>query len=253
MPSVEPIHHTSARKAALGVWALLLVIFILLSVPIAWSTSLYKDRIVRKADQDAAAELAAQANSLRLAVERRLLLSESLKAFADTELMNGKDIDVVRFNEFASHFVPRIPDVRNLSLYPNGIARYVYPLKGNEALFGLNLFEHPDPEVRANANRTMKMEGVTLIGPRELAQGGLGLLTRQSIFVNGRFWGVCLDRAGRAGADPGGHPVGGCGGSLISRCGPTVFSCSAMRNCSKDQACARWSSCPKANGRLPAN
>lgn len=189
MPSVEPIHHTSARKAALGVWALLLVIFILLSVPIAWSTSLYEDRSVRKADQDAAAALAAQANSLRLAVERRLLLSESLKAFADTELMQGKAIDVARFNEFASHFVPSIPDVRNLSLYPDGIARFVYPTEANEALFGLNLFEHPDPEVRANANRTMKVKGVTLIGPRELAQGGLGLLTRQSIFVDGRFWG----------------------------------------------------------------
>ncbi|WP_217597369.1 EAL domain-containing protein [Cohnella sp. GbtcB17] len=189
MPSVEPIHHTSARKAALGVWALLLVIFILLSVPIAWSTSLYEDRSVRKADQDAAAALAAQANSLRLAVERRLLLSESLKAFADTELMQGKTIDVARFNEFASHFVPSIPDVRNLSLYPDGIARFVYPTEANEALFGLNLFEHPDPEVRANANRTMKMKGVTLIGPRELAQGGLGLMTRQSIFVDGRFWG----------------------------------------------------------------
>ncbi|MFD2328478.1 EAL domain-containing protein [Cohnella sp. GCM10020058] len=196
MHSAEPIHHTSARKAALGVWALLLVIFVLLSVPIAWSTSLYEDRIVRKADQDAEAELASHANSLRLAVERRLLLAESLMAFADTELMNGKDIDDVRFNEFASHFVPKIPDVRNISLYPDGIARYVYPAKGNEALFGLNLFKHKDQAVRDNAKRTMKIEDVTLMGPLELTQGGLGLLTRQSIFVDGRFWGfasVVLD------------------------------------------------------------
>ncbi|MDG0790821.1 CHASE domain-containing protein [Cohnella ginsengisoli] len=188
MHAIEPI-HTSARKAALGVWALLLVIFIILSVPIAWSTSFYQDRIVQKADQDAAVALAAQANSLKLALERRLLLSESLKAFADTELTNGKEIDVARFNEFASHFVPSIPDVRNISLYPDGIARYVYPSKGNEALFGLNLFEHPDQAVRDNATRTMKMKEVTLMGPLELKQGGLGLLTRQSIFVNGRFWG----------------------------------------------------------------
>lgn len=188
MPATES-SHTSARKAALGVWALLLVIFIILSVPIAWSTSFYQDRIVQKADQDAAVALAAQANSLKLALERRLLLSESLKAFADTELMNGNEIDSARFNEFASHFVPQIPDVRNISLYPDGVARYVYPSKGNEALFGLNLFEHPDQAVRDNATRTMKMKGVTLMGPLELTQGGLGLLTRQSIFVNGRFWG----------------------------------------------------------------
>ncbi|SFA97699.1 diguanylate cyclase (GGDEF) domain-containing protein [Cohnella sp. OV330] len=186
----------SAKKAALGIWALLLVVFAVLVILIAWSTSLYEERLVRQADQDASSELASQANSLRLAVERRLLLSESLQAFADIELMNGGNIDVSRFNAFAAHFVPAFPDVRNLSLYPNGIASYVYPLKGNEAMLGLDLFKHADPEVRDNARRTMKTKSVTLMGPLELAQGGLGLLTRQSIFVDGRFWGfssVVLD------------------------------------------------------------
>lgn len=188
MPSAETI-PISAKKAALGTWALLLVLFLVLVVLIGWSTSLYQERLLRQADQEAATELSSEANSLRLAVERRLLLSESLKAFADTELMSGGQIDEARFNAFAAHFVPSIPDVRNLSLYPDGIAEYVYPVKGNEELLGLNLFKHADPKVRENAERTKRSKSVTLMGPFDLAQGGMGLLTRQAIFADGRFWG----------------------------------------------------------------
>ncbi|MEK0315246.1 putative bifunctional diguanylate cyclase/phosphodiesterase [Cohnella sp. 56] len=177
------------RKAVFGTWALLLTICLVVIVLIVWSTSLYEDRLFRQADQDASLELASDANSLKLALERRLLLAESLKAFAATELLNGGHIDEERFSSFAGHFIPAIPDVRNISLYPDGIARYVYPHRGNEALLGVDLFKHQNPEVRENAERTKNTEAVTLLGPLELTQGGLGLITRQSIYVGDRFWG----------------------------------------------------------------
>lgn len=185
----EQPNYRKIKLAALNLWSLLFAILLVLVILIGWSTSLFQDRLVRQADQDASLELASEANALRLAIERRLLLAESLKAFADTELMDGGTIDQLRFEQFAAHFIPSISDLRNLSLYPGGVARYVYPSQTNEGLLGLNLFDHPDASVRDNAERTRKIETVTLLGPVELAQGGLGLLTRQSIFVEGRFWG----------------------------------------------------------------
>lgn len=82
----------------------------------------------------------------------------------------------------------------------------------NEALLGLNLFTHPDPNVRLNAERTMLTTDMTFLGPIDLAQGGVGILSRQSVFEGYRFWGFVsvvldvrpiLEEAGFFGTDKG--------------------------------------------------
>ena len=60
----------------------------------------------------------------------------------------------------------------------------------------MNVFNHANEQVRKNAVRTKQITSMTLVGPFELAQGGLGILTRQSIIQNDHFWGfasVVLD------------------------------------------------------------
>ncbi|MFC5701422.1 putative bifunctional diguanylate cyclase/phosphodiesterase [Cohnella faecalis] len=185
------------QTTSLSTWGILLLVFLFLGGLITGFAYLCKDRLAEEVYRDASAELTANASSLKLSIERRLLMSEGLKAFTYTELIhNDGSVDPVRFDSFASHFTLPQQGIRNLSIYPNGIARFIYPLQGNEKVLGLDLFAHSDPKVRLNAERTKELTRVTLLGPFELTQGGSGLLTRQSVFFHDRFWGfvsVVLD------------------------------------------------------------
>ncbi|WP_176444993.1 bifunctional diguanylate cyclase/phosphodiesterase [Paenibacillus herberti] len=180
---------TAYRKNQLTQWSLLGSVFILLALLISWSTSLYKEQLINEAYKEASVQLSSKANELKLGVERRLLLSESLVAFVGMELRSNGYVDHERFEQFSGHFVPLLPDVRNLSLYPKGVAWYVYPQTGNEHVIGSDLFKDKRPEVRENALRAKELRTVTLIGPVDLLQGGSGLVTRQSVYTEDKFWG----------------------------------------------------------------
>ncbi len=177
--------YTTPRKT----WFILLLITLVLGSCFWWITSAYSRWLHKEVYHDAAVELSSNASSLTLALERRLLLSDGLKAFVDTSLMNKGSLDRQHFDSFAESFIGAQQGIRNLSVYPGGVAQYVYPLQGNQSVIGIDLFRHTDPDIRANAIRTKAMYTKTIFGPFELTQGGLGMLSRQSVFVDGRFWG----------------------------------------------------------------
>ncbi|WP_164545421.1 bifunctional diguanylate cyclase/phosphodiesterase [Paenibacillus albus] len=180
-----PLRYKTSRR----IWLLILLITILLGSSFYWVTGAYSRWMHKDLDYDASVELGANASSLTLALERRMLLSDGLKAFVDTSLMNGSTLSHEQFDRFASNFVHTMQGIRNLSVYPGGIAEYVYPLASNESIIGLNLLAHKDLAIRENAERTKNTSQKTILGPIELTQGGLGILTRQSIFINNEFWG----------------------------------------------------------------
>lgn len=168
----------------------------LLGGTLYWASAAYFQWLRKDLDHDVSVELAANTSSLALSLERKVLLSECLKAFVNTSLKNSHALSQEQFDTFAANFVHPMQGIRNLSVYPNGIAEYVYPLQNNEQIMGMNLFTHMNPAIRENAERTKQINKMTLLGPFELTQGGLGILTRQSIFLDGKFWGfvsVVLD------------------------------------------------------------
>lgn len=178
------------------IWIILITITLIIGVFIIWQTNSYKNNLLKGIYNDAYVELSANASSLTTALESRLLLSSGLHAFVSTEISDGHTLIQSHFETFASLFMRKMNGVRNLSVYPNGIAAYVYPLKNNEVILGLNLLTHPDPDIRHNAERTMLIPNITILGPFELSQGGLGMLSRQSVFDGNTFWGfvsVVLD------------------------------------------------------------
>ncbi|WP_181909419.1 bifunctional diguanylate cyclase/phosphodiesterase [Paenibacillus taihuensis] len=192
LPQSAPLRYKTPRR----IWLLIVIISILLGGTFYWITDFYSHWMHKDLNHDASIELAANASSLALSLERRMLLSDGLKAFVDTSLMNNDTLSHKQFDEFAANFIQPIQGIRNLSVYPDGIAEYVYPLQNNESIIGMNLFTHESPAIRENAERTKRIDQMTVFGPFELTQGGLGILTRQSVFLNGRFWGfvsVVLD------------------------------------------------------------
>lgn len=200
--SINPHRSTAITykqhyRTPVRIWIILSAIALFIGVFIYWQTESYKRSLLNEIYHAASIELSANASSLSTAIESRFLLSSGLKAFVTTEVTKHHELNQPQFETFASQFMNKLNGVRNLSVYPNGIATYVYPLKNNEAIVGMNLLTHPNPYIRHNAERTMYVDYITILGPFELSQGGLGMLSRQSIYDgNNTFWGfvsVVLD------------------------------------------------------------
>ena len=71
---------------------------------------------------------------------------------------------------------------------------YVYPREGNEATLNTSVFDNP--ERREDALLAVETRQITLSGPYELLQGGLGLVARNPVFFgegdNEAFWGFVV-------------------------------------------------------------
>ena len=77
---------------------------------------------------------------------------------------------------------------RNFSIAIGSQVTYVYPVKGNEKILGLdyrNLIAQW-PSVR----RTMSGGTPVLLGPMPLVQGGSGLIYRVPVLHGGKYWGL---------------------------------------------------------------
>ncbi len=84
------------------------------------------------------------------------------------------------------------PSIRNVSLLPNGVVEYVYPVEGNEEALGDNVFEMPERQVEAQI--ALETRETIICGPYSLSQGGEGFIARKAIFKNSsdgteEFWG----------------------------------------------------------------
>lgn len=83
--------------------------------------------------------------------------------------------------------------VRNVLFAPGGIVEGVFPLEGNEAVLGLNMYE--DGAGNKEARAAIQKGELFIAGPFELVQGGLGIAGRLPVFLKddhgvSRFWGI---------------------------------------------------------------
>ena len=100
-----------------------------------------------------------------------------------------------RVADFAGVATPMIqlyPGASSLQLAPEGIIREVIPLAGNEKAIGHNVFN--DPKRNKEAILAKETGKLTLAGPFNLVQGGLGAVGRLPVFLadgqnSKKFWG----------------------------------------------------------------
>jgi diguanylate cyclase (GGDEF)-like protein len=78
--------------------------------------------------------------------------------------------------------------LRNFAVAVGYQVAYVYPVKGNEKVIGVNYPDIPDqwPAIK----RAIDSRKPLLIGPLNLIQGGSGLIYRVPIFVGDSYWGL---------------------------------------------------------------
>ncbi len=106
-------------------------------------------------------------------------------------LIRSQNGDVSGFTELATEMLPLYPGIASLQLHPGGILKYVVPMKGNESAIGHNLLL--DPERTKEAFLAKDSNKLTLAGPFNLIQGGIGAVARLPIYLDTnegkQFWG----------------------------------------------------------------
>lgn len=91
------------------------------------------------------------------------------------------------FESISKQLVNSNPIVTAVQLVPNGIIKYIYPLKGNEAAMNLNVLGAED--LKTEAKKSIETQKVYFAGPLKLRQGGIGIVGRLPIYNKNKFWG----------------------------------------------------------------
>ena len=128
------------------------------------------------------------ANTIQATIEHALSATYALSAM----VRQGKG-NVPDFEGVATEMLPWFPGVSILGLSPGGVIRRVAPLKGNEKSIGFDQLK--DPLQGREARLARDTGELTLAGPLQLVQGGMGAVGRLPIYLddaNGKpvFWGL---------------------------------------------------------------
>lgn len=118
-------------------------------------------------------------------------IDQSLKNCYTTTLtlaltINDKGIPE-NFEEVSEKLMETNTNINGVQLVPNGIIKYVYPVKNNEAALNLNLLTTPN--LKKEALKSIAEKKMYFAGPVELKQGGIGVVGRLPVFQNNKFWG----------------------------------------------------------------
>lgn len=119
-------------------------------------------------------------------------IEQSLKNYYTVSLTLALTIDnngvPKNFEAVAEKLIKTNPHLQAVQLVPNGVIKYVYPLKGNEQVLNLDLFKSV-PRTVMEAKKAIETRNMYYQGPVKLTQGGVGLVGRLPVFINDKFWG----------------------------------------------------------------
>lgn len=107
---------------------------------------------------------------------------------------SGAEFNESQFSQLAQYMLDDDGVIQAIEVAKSGVISMVYPLKGNEAAVGLDLFQ--DPERQTSANLAKNSGKYSIGGPYDLVQGGKGALLMDPVYVNNtenhELWGLTL-------------------------------------------------------------
>ena len=124
----------------------------------------------------------------------RLFMERALSAtYAVAAVVRHDKGQVTDFEGLGMEILPLYPGISSMALAPGGVVRYVAPQEGNQKAIGLDQLN--DPRQGNEARRARDSGQLTLAGPLQLVQGGVGVVGRLPIFLPGsngkpEFWGL---------------------------------------------------------------
>ena len=91
------------------------------------------------------------------------------------------------FNYISSQLLNSNKCISAVELVPDGIIKYIYPLKGHEKALNINLFT--TPTISKEALKSIETKKMYFAGPLVLREGGLGIVGRLPVYKKNIFWG----------------------------------------------------------------
>lgn len=130
-------------------------------------------------------------NRIKSQLNRYLDVSE----FFQNIIGSGHQMDSKEFQALSQMISDDSQIIKAIELAPDGVVKDIYPLKGNEAAFGIDMLNNPARKYEANL--AMKSGEYTIAGPYELNQGGFGSLLFEPIYTTDKsgeksFWGFSI-------------------------------------------------------------
>ena len=125
-------------------------------------------------------------------IEKYLSAADFLKNYL---LLHGEEATAAAFPMLAPSIMDNNGVIQCIELAKDGTIDYVYPLKGNKHVLGLNLLTAEKRSFEASIAR--KTGKYTIAGPFSLVQGGIGALLLDPIYVQNsmgknEFWGFAV-------------------------------------------------------------
>nr|MDP2192187.1 EAL domain-containing protein [Rhodoferax sp.] len=181
-PAAAATHDSSRRP--------LIVAFIVFLIAAAAAGLLVRQSEQQRL-QEQRTRLADQASNRAHAIQRNIEHALSATYALAALVRQGKG-SIPDFDAIAREMLPYYPGAAALQLAPGGIVQHIVPLAGNEKAIGHNLLQ--DPARDQEAFRARDTGKLTLAGPFNLMQGGLGAVGRLPVFLDDgkgkpSFWG----------------------------------------------------------------
>jgi|GEM_PF-3915708 len=131
---------------------------------------------------------------LESAINSRLSLTRGLAAYVSYH----PQIGIEDFELFARGLSTQTSGIISIQLARNSVISHVYPIKGNEAVLGLDLINDLPEEQRFGLKKALNSSSGFLAGPVTLIQGGIALIHRLPVYyamndegaTAGDYWGL---------------------------------------------------------------
>ena len=167
-------------------WGLLIVVLLGIGLVLD-RTEADRQRLDRRA------QVQAQLEDLRDQLQSQLNADLQLVRGLASVIVLVPDIDQPRFEQAVQPLLDARTHLRNVVGAPDLVVRMVAPVRGNEAVLGLDYRRNADQRQAALLARDMRQ--VVLAGPLQLVQGGTGVIARMPVFLPNpggqeRFWGL---------------------------------------------------------------
>jgi PAS domain S-box-containing protein len=155
------------------------VLVMLLLSPVWILVTWYQARNAQQEQQNQIRQiLHLHVDSLKHTVLRLTDELNQLHEFLRLHDTDAPDLFAESFKDVASGLHADSSWVQAYQIIENGVITNCYPIQGNEAVLGIDLYEHASPEVSEDLRLVTLTGNKRLTGPRQLIQGEKGIILR---------------------------------------------------------------------------
>ncbi|MBP1966813.1 putative bifunctional diguanylate cyclase/phosphodiesterase [Paenibacillus aceris] len=169
-------------------YTMIALVFVILVSSSEFVLGKHKKSLLNELSITEQSKLSSRALTLQSVIDRNFNFMVSLEAYVNSNYLENKQDQEV-LNYIASLYLGAEASTLNLIIAPNGVVKFVFPLKGNESIANWDFLNDPRVNVQQQILHALQTKKMTIDGPFELLQGMNGLIARKPIYRKGVFWG----------------------------------------------------------------